>query len=200
MDAVQKLICKAVGDERNYQSVLSAQRKVGMTFGPVNHDHIQLLHDGSLHWFLSFYSGVRIQTCDNLKSSLNRLSIKCVCTLYKNVVGHTHFCISKWMAATGGTFAIEYVVKIFDGKLLMEAVFDANEMQRHIQKRKHIQNQRYIQNPGIFRVLAYLEPEAYPEPGQTATREYFSKMVNDYIYFSRFIIIYKISAFHVLQN
>ena len=42
MDAVQKLICKAVGDERNYQSVLSAQRKVGMTFGPVNHDHIQL--------------------------------------------------------------------------------------------------------------------------------------------------------------
>lgn len=120
--------------------------------------------------------------------------------LYKNVVGHTHFCISKWMAATGGTFAIEYVVKIFDGKLLMEAVFDANEMQRHIQKRKHIQNQRYIQNPGIFRVLAYLEPEAYPEPGQTATREYFSKMVNDYIYFSRFIIIYKISAFHVLQN
>ena len=56
MDAAQKLICKTFGDERSYQSVLKMQRKVSLPFQTVNHDHIQLWHDGSSHWFLDLCS------------------------------------------------------------------------------------------------------------------------------------------------
>ena len=54
IDAAQKLICKTHGDEGNYQSVLNTQKKAGIPFDPVYQDHIQLLHDGGSHWFLSF--------------------------------------------------------------------------------------------------------------------------------------------------
>ena len=45
MDAAQKLICKTLGDERSCHSVLNTERKVSILFRPVNHDHIQLLHN-----------------------------------------------------------------------------------------------------------------------------------------------------------
>ena len=69
MGAAQKLICKTFGDERSYQSVLKMQRKVSLPFQTVNHDHIQLWHDGSSHWFLDFCSSSRIQICDSLSCS-----------------------------------------------------------------------------------------------------------------------------------
>ena len=56
LDAAQKLIYKAPGDKKSYQSVLNSQRNVSIPFGPENYDHIQLLHDGSSHWSLSFCS------------------------------------------------------------------------------------------------------------------------------------------------
>ena len=56
MDAAQKLICKQLGDKSSYQTVLNTQRKGATPFRPVNQEHIQLLHDGSNHWFLSFCS------------------------------------------------------------------------------------------------------------------------------------------------
>ena len=87
MDATQMLICKTLGDERSYQSVLNTQRKLSIPIRPVNHDYIQLLHNVSSHWFLNFCSSRRIQICDSLKWSLNRVSMKCVYVLHKNVIG-----------------------------------------------------------------------------------------------------------------
>ena len=87
MDAAQMLICKTLGDERSYQSVLNTQRKLIIPIRPANQDYIQLLHDVISHWFLSFCSSGRIQICDSLKSSLNQVSMKCVYVFHKNVVG-----------------------------------------------------------------------------------------------------------------
>ena len=42
MDAVQKLIHKALGDERRYRFVLNTLRKVIIPSRPVSHNHIQL--------------------------------------------------------------------------------------------------------------------------------------------------------------
>ena len=55
MDAAQKLICKTLGEEDNYQSVLNTQKNEAIPYNPVYNDHIQLLHDGGSHWFLSFF-------------------------------------------------------------------------------------------------------------------------------------------------
>ena len=61
MDTAQKLICKQLGDDAGYQSVLYVQKY----FRPVNIEHIQLLHDGSQHWFLTYCSNGRVNatTC-----------------------------------------------------------------------------------------------------------------------------------------
>ena len=72
MDALQKLICKTLGEEGSYQSVLNTQKNAAIPFNPVYNDHIQLLHDGGSHWFLSFCSSGRVQICDSLKPTLNR--------------------------------------------------------------------------------------------------------------------------------
>ena len=130
------LICKALRDERSYQSVLNTQRKVIIPFRPLNHDHIQLLHDGSSHWFLSFCQSGQIQICDSLKSSLkNRVSMKCLYALDKNVVGEfgkvTPTFLPVHEQTDGcycGPFSITYAAEILDGKSLTETVFDVNEM------------------------------------------------------------------------
>ena len=87
MDVAQKLICITLGEEDDYQSVLNTQKNAAMSFNPVYNDHIQLLHDGGSHWFLSFCSSGRVQISDSLKSTLNRSSMKTVYSLYKHVVG-----------------------------------------------------------------------------------------------------------------
>ena len=53
VDAAQKLICRSLGAENNYQSVLNTQKQ-GL-FRSVSDEHIQLWHDGANHWILSFY-------------------------------------------------------------------------------------------------------------------------------------------------
>ena len=85
MEKTQKRICKQLGNESSYQSVLNTQKKGAMPFCPVNQDHIQLLHDGPNHWFLSFCSSDRVQICDCLKTRLNCVSMKCVYALYRNM-------------------------------------------------------------------------------------------------------------------
>ena len=49
MDAAQKLICKTLGEEGNYQSVLNTQKNEAMPYNPVYNDHVQLLHDAGSH-------------------------------------------------------------------------------------------------------------------------------------------------------
>ena len=59
MDAAQKLICKEIGTMDSYQSVLNSERKTENPYESVSQEHVQLLHDGSNHWFLSFCSNGR---------------------------------------------------------------------------------------------------------------------------------------------
>ena len=59
--AAQKLTCREIGIESTFQSVLNFQKKVALPIKPVMQDHVQLLHDESNHWFLSFYSSGRVQ-------------------------------------------------------------------------------------------------------------------------------------------
>ena len=83
MDAAQKLICKEIGTDESYQSVLNSEKKTIDPFHPVSQEHFELLHDGANHWFLSFCSNGRVQVCGNLRSSLTRSSRK---SLYKHFV------------------------------------------------------------------------------------------------------------------
>ena len=45
MDAAQKLICKEIGTEESYQSILYSEKKTIDPFHPVSEEHVQLLHD-----------------------------------------------------------------------------------------------------------------------------------------------------------
>ena len=139
MDAVQRLICETLGEEDNYQSVLNTQKDAAIPFNPVYNDHIQLLHDGSSHWFLSFCSSGRVQICDSLKSKLNRSSMKSVYSLYKYAVGEfekvkpTFLPVHKQRDGFNcGPFAIAYAAEILDGKSPMEAKFIVPKMRSHL--------------------------------------------------------------------
>ena len=83
LDAAQKLICKEIGTDESYQSVLNSEKKTIDPFHPVSQEYAQLLHDGANHWFLSFCSNGRVQVCDCLRSSLTRSSRKPIRSLYK---------------------------------------------------------------------------------------------------------------------
>ena len=82
MDAGQKLICKALGNLKTYQSVFNCQRKRQAYF-PVSGDFIQLLHDGNCHWLLAFSSSGRVQVCDSLRANLTSVSNQCLKSLYQ---------------------------------------------------------------------------------------------------------------------
>ena len=83
MDAAQALICKALGVEGQHQSVLNCQKLVSPYF-PVDNEHIQLMHDGTNHWLLTVSSSGRVQVCDSLRTSITRVTRKCIQSLYKN--------------------------------------------------------------------------------------------------------------------
>ena len=137
IDAAQKLICKTL-DADNYQSVLNTQKQIGIPFQPVHQDHIQILHDGGDHWFISFCSSGRVQICDSLRSSLNRSSIKSVHSLYKKVaepgkVKPTFLRVQRQPDGFNyGPFAIALVAEILDGKSSMEAKFNVQKMKPHL--------------------------------------------------------------------
>ena len=97
MVVAQKLICKKLGADDDYQSVLNVQKRRVAPCRAVKNEHIQLLHDGSGHWVLTFCSNERIQICDSLKMSLNWVNRNCVHALYKNCVKELiiSFCLSK---------------------------------------------------------------------------------------------------------
>jgi len=86
MDAAQKLICKEIGTDGTYQSVLNSEKQTVDPFHPVSQEHVQLLHDGINHWFLSFCSNCRVQVCDSLRTSLTRSARRSIRSLYKHYV------------------------------------------------------------------------------------------------------------------
>ena len=101
----------------------------------MSQEHVQLLHDGANHWFLSFCSNGRVQVCDTLRSSLTRSSRKSIRSLYKHYVVDggeqivTFLPVQKQPAGHNcGPLAIAYAAEILDGRCPSEAVFDVNEM------------------------------------------------------------------------
>ena len=84
MDAAQPLICKILGTQEHYQSVLNCQKKV-KPYKAVTQESVQLLHDNNNHRFLSSCSNGRVQICDNLNSNLNQTLKKSIQALYKNI-------------------------------------------------------------------------------------------------------------------
>ena len=98
----------------------------------LQNEHIQLLHDRSLHWLLTFSSNGRIHICDSLKTSLSRVNIKCVHALYKNCV--KEFIVSFLLVQKQtdgyncGPFAIAFAAEILDEKSPEEAGFDVERM------------------------------------------------------------------------
>ena len=68
MDATQALICKTLGIQEHYQSVLHWQKRV-KPYKTVIQECVQLLHDDNNHWFLNFFFERR---CSNMwQSQLN---------------------------------------------------------------------------------------------------------------------------------
>ena len=139
MDAAQKLICKETGTDESYQSVLNSEKKTIDPFHPVSQEHVQLLHDGANHWFLSFCLNGCVQVCDSLRSSLTRSSRKSIRSLYKHYVADggeqivTFLPVQKQPDGHNcGPFAIAYAIEILDGRSPSEAVFDVNKMREHL--------------------------------------------------------------------
>ena len=136
MDAAQQLICQALGLE--YQSVLNIQNQ--KTFYPVVHaEHVQILHDGCNHWFLSLCSNGRVQICDSLKSKLSRLSLKCIRSLFKHCDDDKGKTVVSFLSVQRqldgyncGPFTIAYAAELLDGKSPLDARFDVSKMRRHV--------------------------------------------------------------------
>ena len=85
MNAAQKLTCKKLRADDGYQSVLNVQTRRGAPYRAMKNEYIQLLHDASGHWLLTFCSNA-FQICDALKTFLNRGNRRCAHALYKNCV------------------------------------------------------------------------------------------------------------------
>ena len=139
MDAAQKLMCKEIGTDESYQLVLNSEKKAIDPFHPVSQEHVQLLHDGANHWFLSFCSNVRVQVCDSLFSSLTSSSRKSIRSLYKHYEADggeqivTFLPVQKQPDGHNcGPLVIAYATEILDGRSLSEAVVDVNKMREHL--------------------------------------------------------------------
>ena len=139
MDAAEKLICKEIGTDESYQSVLNSEKKPIDPFHTVSQEHVQLLHDGANHWFLSFCSNGRVQVCDSLRSSLTRSSEKSIRSLYKHYVADGGEQIVNFLPVqkqpdghNWEPFAVAYAAEILDGRSPSEVVFDVNKMREHL--------------------------------------------------------------------
>ena len=116
MDAAQKLICKEIGTDESYQSILNSEKKTIDPLHPVSQEHVQLIHDGTNLWFLSFCSNGRVQVCDSLHSSITCSSRKSIRSLYKHYVADSGEQIVTFLPVQKqpdghncGPFAIAYV-------------------------------------------------------------------------------------------
>ena len=108
----------------------------GAPYRAVKNKHIQLLHDGSKHWLLTFYSNGRILICDSLKTSFSWVNRKCVLVLYRNCVKEFIVIFLPVQKQTDGYncshSAIAFAAEILDGKSPMKAPFDVERMRGHL--------------------------------------------------------------------
>ena len=74
MDAVQKMICKALGRLESYQSVLNWEEWT--PFSNIIEEHIQLMHNGAKLWLMPSISN------DSLHTNLTPVTKNCLKALY----------------------------------------------------------------------------------------------------------------------
>ena len=139
MDAAQILLCKALGTEKTYQSVLNWQKKCGVPFTAVNDGHIQLMHDGNNHWLLSFCTSGGVNVCDSLRRSINGVTkkcLKCLYRLFEDKTGKLTVSILPVQIQNDGyncgLFAIAFAAEVLDGQSPEDAYFDVNMMRHHL--------------------------------------------------------------------
>ena len=137
LDAAQKLICEEIGTPSTFQTVLNSSKKEIEPFQAVNEEHVQLLHDGRNHWFLSFCSNGRVQVCDSLNHTLTRSSRKAILSLYKNYfTGNKVISFLEVQRQPDsyncGLFAIAFAAEILDGRSPSDATFDVDKMRAHL--------------------------------------------------------------------
>ena len=137
MIAAQKLICEEIGTASTFQIVLNSQKKVVEPYRAVSEEHVQLLHDGCNHWFLSFSSSGRVQVCDSLNTILIRSSRKSIRLLCKHYFAGDEVIsfLPVQRQSDGyncGIFAIAFAAEILDGKSPSEAIFSVDEMRGHL--------------------------------------------------------------------
>ena len=180
MDVAQKLVYKEIGTDESYQSVLNSEKKIIDLFHPVSQEHVQLLHEGANHWFLSFCSNGHVQVCDSLRSSLTRPSRKSIRSLYKHYVADGGEQIVTFLPVQKQPdghncrpFAIAYAAEILDGRSPSEAVFDVNKMRERLITCLEIQRltpfplkfliNRYVLT--LFAIMFVLIETAYKQRG-----------------------------------
>ena len=134
MDATQKLICKKLGADDDYQSVLNVQKRRGAPYRAVKNEHNQLHYSGSGHWLLTFCSNGRIQICDSLKTSVSRVNRKCVYTSYKNCVKEFIVSFLSVPKQTDGYNCSPYAIAFAAEKSPIEARFDARALDQLFEK------------------------------------------------------------------
>ena len=139
MDAAQILLCKALGTEKTYQSVLNWQKKCGVPFTAVNDRHIQLMHDGNNHWLLSFCTSGGVNVCDSLRRYINGVTkkcLKCLYRLFEDKTGKLTVSILPVQIQNDGyncgLFAIAFAAEVLDGQSPEDAYFDVNMMRHHL--------------------------------------------------------------------
>ena len=137
LDAAQKLICEEIGTPSTFQTVLNSSKKEIEPFQAVNEEHVQLLHDGRNHWFLSFCSNGRVQVCDSLNHTLTRSSRKAILSLHKNYfAGRAIISFLEFQRQPDSynyrLFAIAFAAELLDGKSPTNATFDVDKMRAHL--------------------------------------------------------------------
>ena len=117
-----------------FQSVLNSQKRVSDPYQAVLEDHVQLLHDGQNHWFLSVCTNGCVQIYDSLHTTLTRSARKAIQSLYKHYFQQPISFLPVQRQPDSfncGLFAIAYAAEIIDGKSPSEAVFAVDLMRKH---------------------------------------------------------------------
>ena len=130
MNAVQKPICKALGNEKSYQSVLNCQK--GVSFLPVQGEHIQLMHDRNSHWIMTSCSNGRVQVCDSLRSRLSCVTKRCIKKLYQTLVVSLLPVQKERNGWNCGLFSVAFAAEILGGTSPMEGNLYVDRMRAHL--------------------------------------------------------------------
>ena len=135
MDGIQALICETLEIQEHFNQswILKSPYK------EVTPEHVQLLHDGNNHWFLSFCSNGRVQICDGFNSALTQTSIKFIQVLYRNFSRDSAKVMVAFLPVQKQQdgrncvlFAMVFAAKILDGKLPIDAVFHDPQLRNHL--------------------------------------------------------------------